>query len=64
MDGQMSEPNPVVEAMVHIGYVHLKDGMLEEAAAMFEAARLLDVSDDRALRGIDECRDRMKRPAR
>jgi hypothetical protein len=59
MDGAISR-NPMLECILHLGFGQLKDGLYEDAVATFSAARLLDMRDERPLRGRAEAYERMK----
>ena len=52
--------NPVLECILHLGFGQLKDGLYEDAISTFSAARLMDLSDERALRGRATAYERMK----
>ncbi len=45
----MSDANRMFDALLHLGYVQLKDGLCEDALDTFSAAYLLDENDDRAI---------------
>lgn len=59
MEGAISR-NPVLECILHLGFGQLKDGLYEDAIATFSAARVMDMRDDRPLRGRAEAYERMK----
>src|SRR5581483_10472304 len=59
MEGAISR-NPVLELILHLGFGQLKDGLYEDAVATFSAARLMDLNDDRPLRGRAAAYERMK----
>ncbi len=53
--------NPVLEMILHLAFGQLRDGLYEDAVSTFSAARIMDMSDERCLRGRAECYVRMKR---
>ena len=55
------ERNPVLEMMLHVGFGQLKDGLYEDAISTFSAARLMDSTDERPLRGRGMCYLHLKR---
>lgn len=61
METATSGQNPVLEMILHLAFGQLRDGLYEDACATFSAARLMDMSDDRPLRGRAECYSQMKR---
>jgi len=45
----MSSENIVFDALLHLGYAKLKDGLYDEAIETFSAAHILDSGDERAI---------------
>jgi Flp pilus assembly protein TadD len=59
MEGVVAR-NPVLELILHLGFGQLKDGLYEDAISTFSAARLMDLRDDRPLRGRGQAYERMR----
>jgi len=49
----MASANPICEAMIHLGFGKIKNGLYEDAIETFSAVHYLDSQDDRALQGWD-----------